>query len=110
MAGYSSAFDLGREVAVDGIADPGDAGTVELSGKSGGTLVIASASATNGVVVPTAPAGTSMFLVNQTGGNVTISDQSGVIITVATATVGLVVSRLEGASYIWVGTAIATHA
>jgi len=109
MSGYSSAFDLGREVALEGIPDPGLNGTIDLGGKSGGTLALKSTSSTTACTLPNAPRGTVLFLSNDTGSTCTVSDQSNTVVAVTTKNAAIFVCVTEGSSYIWKGTLISTH-
>ncbi len=107
MAGYSSAYDMGREVALESLADPGLDGTVDLAGKSGASCILSLAT-TTACLLPSAAIGTVVYVLNVTGGSVDISDSAGVVEAVGDDEACVFMSKASGADYMWVAQLIAT--
>jgi len=60
-------------LAAGKLADPGDAGTVVLNG-SGFSVLHITAAATDAIVLPPAPAGTMVLIVNDSAGTLAITE------------------------------------
>ena len=101
MAGNTLGTDF-SQVAVSGkLADPGDAGTLVLTGGMSMVHILAG-STTDSVVLPAAPTGSIVVLMNESAGDVEMSDGTSNVCTVADDEVGLAVS-LNESTPLWRG-------
>lgn len=104
MGAHNTTFDMGQLTDNDQLADPGEGGTLDLRGRGYGVLNLPSTSATNQVILPTAPAGTMVLVINNTGAGITCNDGTSDSLTVDDGETGIALSRgLVSGTSLWTG-------
>ena len=101
MAGNTLGTDF-EQVAVSGkLKDPGDAGTLVLTGGYSVVHILAG-SATDSVVLPSAPTGSLVVLINESAGTVEMSDGTSNCASVDDDEIGLAIC-LKESTPLWRG-------
>lgn len=99
MGAHNTLTDLMEAVKVNPIQDPGNAGTLEITG-SGGFCTL-SATGSESRVLPSAAPGTKVLVYLPDNQAVTLADSQGTVATLAQEVVAECVCIAEGSSYEW---------